>query len=116
MTCAFKWHQAFLPSLLLIMLVPAARAGGPRYVAGSSYFDSSVKGTPLTWAAGNLTYYTDQGGLSPILPASSADDFVADAFTRWTSITTAAISATHAGQLSEDVSGSNVTVISTGIT
>jgi len=39
---AFKWHQAFLLPLLLIMLVPAARAGGPRYVAGSTYFDSSV--------------------------------------------------------------------------
>lgn len=116
MTCAFKWHQAFLPSLLLIMLVPAARAGGPRYVAGSTYFDSSVKGTPLTWAAGNVTYYTDQGDLSSILPGPAADAFVADAFTRWTSIATAALSATRAGQLAEDVSAANVTVTATGIT
>ena len=116
MTCAFKWHQAFLPSLLLIMLVPAARAGGPRYVAGSTYFDSSVKGTPLTWAAGNVTYYTDQGDLSPILPGPAADAFVADAFTRWMSIATVALSATRAGQLAEDVSAANVTVTATGIT
>ena len=116
MTCAFKWHQAFLPSLLLIMLVPAARAGGPRYVAGSTYFDSSVKGTPLTWAAGNVTYYTDQGDLSSILPGPAADAFVADAFTRWMSIATVALSATRAGQLAEDVSAANVTVTATGIT
>ena len=65
----------FLCSLL-------SRAGGPRRVAGTSYFDPSTMGKPLVWPLGQLTYYTDQGDLSPILPASSADTFVADAFSQ----------------------------------
>jgi len=35
---------------LLIVLPHAARAGGPHNVAGTSYFDSTSKGVPLTWA------------------------------------------------------------------
>jgi IPT/TIG domain len=93
----------------LISLPHSALAGGPLYVAGASYFDSDVKGTPVTWAHGTLNYYTDQGDLSTQLPGPSADAFVADAFSRWTSISTAAISASAAGQLGEDVSGANVT-------
>ena len=86
-----------------------AHAGGPQYVAGSAFFDSSVKGTALTWPGGHLNYYTDRGDLSPLLPGSSADALVATAFSRWTSISTAAVSAARAGQLSEDVSSANVT-------
>src|SRR3979411_969392 len=86
-----------------------SRAGGPRRVAGTSYFDPSTMGKPLVWPLGQLTYYTDQGDLSPILPASSADTFVADAFSQWTSVSTTALSAIQAGHLAEDVSGSNVT-------
>jgi hypothetical protein len=96
--------------LVLLFLVELARAGGPHYVAGASYFDPAVKGTPLTWAQGSVTYYTDQGDLSILLPQASADAFVADAFSRWTSIPMAAVSATRGGQLAEDVSGSNVIV------
>ncbi len=92
----------------LIMLPQPLWAGGPHYIAGGSYFDPGTKGVPLTWAQGTVSYYTDQGDLSPILPHASADAFVGDAFSRWTSITTAAVSATLAGQLSEDVSGQNV--------
>ena len=77
-------------------------------VAGASYFDATQKGVPLSWARGAISYYTDQGNLSPILPEASADAFVADAFSRWTSISTAAVSAVRAGQLGEDVSGANV--------
>ena len=93
---------------LLIVLPHAARAGGPHNVAGTSYFDSTSKGVPLTWAGGAISYYTDRGDLSPVLPGTTADAFVADAFSRWTSITTAAVSAVRAGQLGEDVSGANV--------
>jgi hypothetical protein len=95
-------------SAILLALSQAAFAGGPRYVAGVSYFNSGAKGTPLTWANGIVSYYTDQGDLSSQLPGPSADSFVADAFSRWTSTPTAAISASHAGQLGEDVSGANV--------
>ena len=95
-------------SVLLLVLLPAALAGGPRYVAGISYFNSGAKGTPLTWTSGMVNYYTDRGDLSSQLPGPSADAFVADAFSRWTSTPTAAISASRAGQLGEDVSGANV--------
>jgi hypothetical protein len=84
------------------------RAGGPRMIAGITYFDPMLKGTPLTWSQGVVSYYTDRGNLSPVLPGASADAFVADAFSRWTSISTAAVSAVRAGQLAEDVSGANV--------
>ena len=63
---------------------------------------------PVTWAQGAISYYTDQGGLSAILPGPSTDSFVANAFARWSSIPTAAVSAVHGGQLAEDVSGANV--------
>src|SRR5581483_8985181 len=86
-----------------------ATAGGPQLVAGASYFDPAVKGTPLIWAQGSVRYYTDQGNLSGLLPGPSADAFVANAFSLWTSIPTAAVSAVRAGQLAEDVSGANFT-------
>src|SRR5882757_3963434 len=94
--------------LLLVLLVEFARAGGPQYVAGVSYFDSGLAGRQLTWPGGSVHYYTDQGDLSSVLRGQDADAFVADAFSRWTLISTAAVSATHAGQLAENVSGSNV--------
>ena len=94
---------------LMLMPPPPAFAGGPLYVAGASYFDPAVKGTQLTWAQGTLTYYTDQDDLSPQLPGAAADGLVADAFSRWASISTAAVSASRGGELGEDVNGSNVT-------
>jgi hypothetical protein len=101
-----------LALVLAICCCRIAIAGGPAYVAGSSYFDPTTRGGPLTWAQGSITYYTDQGNLSSALPGPSADTFVATAFSLWTSIPTAAISATRAGQLAEDVSGANFTLIS----
>lgn len=86
------------------------RAGGPKCIAGTSYFDPTVAGQPLTWPQGQITYYTDQGDLSPILPNASANSFVAAAFNIWTSVPTAAIAATRQGSLAEDVSGTNVIV------
>ena len=50
-----------------------AFAGGPKYVAGTTYFNSGRAGTPLTWSQGLLNYSTDRGNLSPILPGASAD-------------------------------------------
>jgi hypothetical protein len=92
----------------LMLLSAIAHAGGPEYVAGASYFDPIVKGLPLTWAHGTITYYTDQGDLSPILLGPAADSSVANAFGSWTTIPTAAVSAIQAGHLAEDVSSANV--------
>jgi hypothetical protein len=101
--------QIFVLAIVL-QLTGIASAGGPAYVAGASYFDPSTTGSPLTWAQGSLSYYTDQGDLSAILPGASADSFVANAFAMWTAIPTAALSATHSGQLIEDVTGANLSV------
>ena len=99
---------------VLILLPSAALAGGPKYIAGTTYFNSGTAGTPLTWSQGSVNYYTDQGDLSPILPGPTADALVADAWKQWASIPTVAVSAIRAGQLAEDVSGANVTVNSDG--
>jgi hypothetical protein len=66
----------------LFLLVPLARAGGPKYVAGVGAFDPSLKGVPLTWRQGNILYFTDPGDLSPILPHAAADGLLADAFSQ----------------------------------
>src|ERR1022692_967772 len=69
--------------IALIFLASAALAGGPKYVAGTTYFNSGTAGTPLTWSQGTVNYYTDQGNLSPILPGASADALVSDAWNQW---------------------------------
>src|SRR5271169_2953260 len=71
-------------------------------------------GQPITWSLGQVNYYTDQGDLSPILPNTSANSLVADAFNQWTSASGAAITVTYAGQLAEDVNGTNIAVDSSG--
>src|ERR1700737_2168938 len=126
--CAGWWQQSSKPRgnspmlkclstlAIVLQLASVARAGGPAYVAGASYFDPSTMGSPVTWAQGTISYYTDHGDLSAVLPGASADTFVANAFGMWTSIPTAAVSVTHSGQLAEDVLGSNLTIVNGGIT
>jgi len=99
---------------VVIFFAVLARAGGPKYVAGSTFFNSSMMGQPITWSLGQITYYTDQGDLSPILPHASANALVANAFLQWTSVSTAALTAIDGGQLAEDVNGSNIAVDSNG--
>jgi hypothetical protein len=117
--CVAYTTRPFLLRLALaagIVLLGAlvCRAGGPKYVAGTSYFDPGVTGQPLTWPQGVITYYTDQGSLSPLLSNSSANSFVASAFSVWTSVSTAALVANSGGSLAEDVNGTNVTVNADG--
>jgi hypothetical protein len=107
----FRLATALAIVLFFAML---ARAGGPKYVAGSAYFNSSAMGQPITWSLGQVSYYTDQGDLSPVLPNSAANAFVANAFSQWTSVSTAALTATRASQLAEDVNGANIAVDSNG--
>src|SRR6202166_3280294 len=99
---------------VVIFFAALARAGGPKYVAGSTFFNSSTMGQPITWQLGQINYYTDQGDLSPILPNASANAFVASAFSQWTAFATASLNASNAAQLAEDVNGSNIAVDSNG--
>lgn len=99
---------------IVLLGVLMCRAGGPKHVAGTSYFDPGVTGRALTWPQGIITYYTDQGNLSPLLSNSSANSFVAGAFSVWTSVSTAAVVANNGGSLAEDVNGTNVTVNADG--
>lgn len=112
-------HRLFLLRLALIAAMVflsalSAGAGGPKNIAGTVYFDPTVTGQPLVWPQGLITYYTDQGDLSPILLNSSANSFVATAFSQWSSVPTAALNLTRGGQLAEDVSGANVIVNADG--
>jgi hypothetical protein len=86
--------------------VPAF-AGGPRWVAGASYFDPSALGQPLVWRNGVVNYYTDLGDLSATVPQAQADAMVAAAAALWSGIPTAALQINAAGSLAEDVNGSN---------
>ncbi len=99
---------------MIFFFVIISRAGGPKYVAGTTYFEPSATGAALIWPQGQITYYTDQGDLSPILPNATANSFVAAAFSQWTAVPTAAVAATSGGQLAEDVNGTNVFVNSDG--
>jgi hypothetical protein len=111
-------RMAFTARVFLLRLAAAvaivfffallSRAGGPKYIAGTSYFDPTTAGQALVWLQGQITYYTDQGDLSPILPNGPANSFVADAFSQWTAVPTAALAASRGGQLAEDVNGTNV--------
>jgi hypothetical protein len=100
--------------LVVFLFAVIARAGGPNTVAGSSFFKASAMGQPITWSQGQVNYYTDQGDLSPILPNSAANALVASSFAQWTAVSTAALTANAAGQLAEDVNGTNIVADSYG--
>src|SRR5271166_3134174 len=104
------FRLALAVAIIFVFALLGARAGGPKCVAGTTFFEPDMTGQPLVWPEGMITYYTDQGDLSPILPNASANAFVANAFSLWTAVPTAALGATSGGQLAEDVNGSNVTV------
>ena len=54
-------RRPILAIVALLLCTPLSiRAGGPLLVAGSG-FDDEVKGRPLTWANGNVQYFTDPG-------------------------------------------------------
>lgn len=97
-----------LSAAIILLFAELSRAGGPKCVAGTSYFDPTTTGQPLVWPQGLITYYTDQGDLSPILPNATANSFVASSFSQWSAVPTAALTMTSGGQLAEDVNGSNV--------
>ena len=95
--------------LLALLLVPVfAVAGGPKYVAGVSYFNPGVVGQPLHWANGQVSYYVDQGPLNSTVTNQQAKAMVDAAAALWSAIPTAGITLTDKGSLNEDVSGANI--------
>jgi hypothetical protein len=85
-----------------------AFAGGPKFVAGASYFNSSVTGQPVRWAGGQVNYYVDQGPLNSSVSNQQATAMVDAAAALWSAVPTAGVTLTDKGQLNEDVSGSNI--------
>ncbi|HTW47082.1 MAG TPA: IPT/TIG domain-containing protein, partial [Acidobacteriaceae bacterium] len=90
-------------ALLMVFCAQTALAGGPRWVAGTSYFNAVSLGQPVVWAGGQVTYYTDQSALSAQVTQAQANTMVATAAAVWSSVKTAAVSIGHGGNLAEDV-------------
>jgi hypothetical protein len=109
-----KWTTRLLvaTSLFVFFAAKPAWAGGPRWVAGSSYFNASIEGQPIT-AAGKLNYYLDQGPLSAAVSNAQAAAMIEGA-RQWDLVTTAVVNVGYAGTLAEDVNGSNIVVSSSG--
>lgn len=103
-------YSAVLPGLVvaLLWLPHVACAGGPRYVAGVKYFNSSVVGQPLKWSGGQVSYYVDRGQLSGTIGNQQAVSMVDAAAALWNAVPTAAVALNDMGTLNEDVNGSNI--------
>ncbi|MGP8253001.1 MAG: IPT/TIG domain-containing protein [Terracidiphilus sp.] len=103
-------------AVFLLAFGPAAAvAGGPKYVAGASYFNPAVLGQPAHWANGQVNYYVDQGALSSTVTNQQATAMVDAAAALWSAVPTAGVTLTDMGQLNEDVNGANIEVNVTGI-
>ena len=83
-------------------------AGGPKYVAGTSYFNPAVVGMPVHWPGGVVTYYVDQGPLNGQISNQQATAMVNAAAALWSAVPTAGVVLTDAGSLNEDVGGANI--------
>jgi len=101
--------------LAAFWLAPAtAAAGGPKYVAGTAFFNPAVLGQPVVWSQGQVNYYVDQGPLSSTVSNQQATAIVDAAAALWSGVPTAAATLTDMGSLNEDVDGSNIQVNSSG--
>ena len=99
----------FAVCLLGLFFAPTTLfAGGPKYVAGVTYFNPAVVGQPVHWAGGIVHYYVDQGPLSGQVSNQQATAMVDAAAALWSAVPTAGVSLIDAGPLNEDVSGSSV--------
>lgn len=106
-----------LAAMAVLALPCVLYAGGPKYVAGSTYFSASAMGEPLHWAGGQVTYFVDQGDLSATVTNQQAVAMVDAAAALWSAVPTAGVTLTDAGTLAEDVDGSNVSVVAaSGVT
>ncbi|MDR3751265.1 MAG: IPT/TIG domain-containing protein [Terracidiphilus sp.] len=114
---ALPVSRHFLFALALLLLAPSiALAGGPKYVAGVSYFNPGVLGQPLHWSGGQVNYYVDQGPLNSSVSNQQATAMVDAAAALWSSVPTAAVTLTDKGPLNEDVSGGSLLASGTHFT
>ena len=105
--CLFGFFLLLEPSTL--------RAGGPKYIAGTTYFNAAVVGQPLHWAGGQVNYYVDQGPLSSTVTNAQATAMVDAAAALWSAVPTAGVTLTDMGPLNEDVNGADIQVNSSGL-
>jgi hypothetical protein len=83
-------------------------AGGPKHVAGVSFFNPGVVGQPVHWARGQVNYFVDQGPLNGSNNNQQAAAMVDAAAALWSAVPTAGVTLTRQGSLNEDVSSGNV--------
>ena len=95
-------------AMLILLAPPALHAGGPKWVAGTSYFDPAVLGQPVRWAGGIVNYSVDQGPLNSQINNQQATAMVDSAAALWSSVPTAGILLRNSGSLTEDVNSANV--------
>lgn len=119
----FRFHLTNLrrPALALfgtvLLLAPTcALAGGPKYVAGISYFNPAALGQSIHWPAGRVSYYVDQGSLNDSVSNQQATAMVDAAAALWSAVPTAAVTLTDMGALNEDVNGANIVAVNGQIT
>jgi len=107
-------RRAALPLALLLLVPACALAGGPKYIAGTSFFNPAVLGVPVHWAGGQVNYSVDQGPLSSSVNNQQATAMVDAAAALWSAVPTSGVILTDVGPLNEDVNGSNIAVNSSG--
>lgn len=110
-----RHHRRTTLIVLSLLLVPAyAISGGPKFIAGTSFFNPAALGVPIHWPGGQIYYSVDQGPLSSFVSNQKATAMVDAAAALWSSVSTAGVRLTDAGPLNEDVNGSNIVVNSLG--
>jgi hypothetical protein len=94
--------------LTTALVTPSLLAGGPKFVAGTAYFNPSVVGQPVRWSGGVVKYYVDPGPLNGQISNQNATAMVDAAAAIWSAVPTAGVTLTDSGFLNEDVSGASV--------
>ena len=93
---------------VLILFPSLLAAGGPRYVAGVTFFDPGVVGQPVHWKNGQVSYYVDQGPLNASIDNPHVTAMVDAAAALWSAVPTSGVKLVRGGSLNEDVSGANM--------
>jgi len=105
MGCSMHSAQSATVVSLVLFTAAAAVSGGPKFVAGTAYFNPAVTGQPVHWAGGVVNYFVDQGPLNGQIGNQQATAMVDAAAALWSAVPTAGVTLTDAGSLNEDVNG-----------